>query len=94
MAYDFDDAIDRSPPKVQNDCVPQFNDLEYIITMLQLSAIFLTPTPDATFTLDELLKRAHEIEGEPSYFDDVAAKIVLKSCKFLKKVPDGKFSLK
>jgi hypothetical protein len=94
MSYDFDDVKDHSPPVV-SDYVPLFNDLEYITMILQLAAIWLTPEPDTVFTVDELLAQAHDLEGEQSFFDDTAAKIVLSSSQyFLEKLPNNQYRLK
>lgn len=97
MSYDFDnrDGVKDHSPPVVSDYTPQFNDLEYITTMLQLSAILLTPKADAAFTVDELLAQAHDLEGEQSFFDDTAAKIVLSnSSYFLEKLAGNKYRLK
>lgn len=80
MPYDFDDALDKLPPKV--DIEPFHpSDLEYIVTMLSVAAISLTPHPEATFTFEELLCEARTL-GD---LDERDVRLVLPGVRFLRR---------
>ena len=80
MSYDSDSA----PPRV--DTPPQHpQDLEAIVTLLELAAIFLTPAPGTLFTFDELIAQAHEIAGPECLIAPRDARIVLPFMKTIRK---------
>jgi len=58
-------------------------DLEGIVSVLEIAAIYLTEDPESTFTEAELLAKAHEISGADFPFQDVDARIVLRHASFL-----------
>jgi hypothetical protein len=91
MSYDFESAADRDPPHIDRPAA-QGNDLEAIVTLLELAAIYLTASPGATFTLDELVQQAEEIGGIVINKKD--ARIVLDKARFLRKHPEKRFSLR
>lgn len=93
MSYDFDSVTDRHPPWASG-YIAHPEDLEAIVTLLELAAIFLTPVPGATFTRSQLVAQAREIGG-----DDIPVKardvtIVLDHVRFLKREGKDRFSLK
>ncbi len=57
--------------------IPQSNDLETIVTLMELAAINLTSEPGATFTFDQLLDQANVIGGGDIVIDRTDASIVL-----------------
>lgn len=91
MSYDFEAAADREPPPIARPAA-QGNDLEAIVTLLELSAMYLTSAPGVTFTVDDLLAKAYEISGITIAKSD--ANIVLAKAKFLRKEPGKRFSLR
>jgi hypothetical protein len=93
MSYDFDAALDQGSPTVATP-TPQPHDLEGIMMLLELAAIYLTPAPETEFTLDDLLREAKAIGGEEVELDEADAMIVLDKATFLKKFGKKKFSLK
>jgi hypothetical protein len=60
-------------------------DLEAIVMLLELGAIYLTQGPDSTFTTDELLAEARRIGGDEIVLDEKDVRIVLGKAGFLKK---------
>lgn len=95
MSYDFETVTDRrAAPAATADYVPQSKDLEAIVTLLHLAAIELAPTPEAQFTMEELIATARELGGDEVVIDPADVKIVLGTPGFLKKVNGGKFQLK
>lgn len=93
MVYDFEEGADRSPPKM-TDYKADPKDLETIVTMLQLAAIWLTPQPDTIFTLQQLLTQVRELCGKDLLIDEKDIMIVLASSSFLKKLSGQRFMLK
>ncbi len=94
MSYDFEDSDDRSPPVI-TDYKPQPHDLEAIITLLELAAIFLTNAPGDQFTYEQLLAQARELAGDDFVLEDADAKIVFDNLgSVFKKEDKGHFSLK
>lgn len=93
MSYDFDNCINRDPPIV-TDYVGDPKDLEVIVTLLQLAAIFLTPNPGVTFTFEQLFSEAKDIGGNEISLDEKDVKIVLVNFPFFKKEKGGLYSLK
>jgi hypothetical protein len=85
MSYDFETALDKSPP------MPQIvrsdkRDLEAIVTLLELAAIYLTHTPDSDFTVEDLFAEARRIGGDELLLEESDVRIVLGKAGFLKKV--------
>lgn len=76
MSYDFDLAPDRLPP-VLTICPAQPDDLEAIVTLLQLAAIALTPKEGTTFTAGDLFREACALGGEEINLDAGDVMIVL-----------------
>lgn len=74
----------EKPPRVH--ATPMHpKDLEAIVTLLEIAAIFLTPAPGALFTLDELVAEAHKIAGAECEIDPKDARIVLPFMKTIRK---------
>lgn len=94
MSYDFDGVSDLSPIKL--NCGVSFtgSDLEAIVMLLELAAIYLTPKPNTEFTFEQLLDQANEISGGEIVIDAVDAKIVLDNSSILGKLPGGRYYLK
>jgi hypothetical protein len=84
LAYDFDSTPGRSPPRVDTPAQHP-KDLEAIVTLLELAAIFLTPKPGTMFTFDALIEQAHEISGPDCLIDPRDARIVLPFMKSIRK---------
>jgi hypothetical protein len=82
MPYDFDGAVDRSPPQIS---APRYEptDLEAIVMALEIAAINLTPTTGAEFTLDQLLDEVERMD-----VDRAGAAIVVGNVKFLERHVD------
>jgi hypothetical protein len=93
MSYDFDDSTDRSPPPI-TDYVANPKDLETIVVMLQLAAIFLTPSAGTIFTIQQLLDQVRELGGDDLVIEEKDIMIVLPGCSFLRKEKNGSFSMK
>jgi hypothetical protein len=87
MPYDFEAAANKKPPTLST-APAQADDLEAIVMLLELAAIYLTPEPGVHFTEDELLDKARAIAGEEISLNKKDAAIVLGKAKFLRK--DGK----
>ena len=85
MSYDFEGCKDKSPP-MRNHIPMQGNDLEAIVMLLELAAIYLTDSPDTEFTEEQLIAQAKEIGGKGIVLKDNDARIVLSGMKFIKKV--------
>lgn len=94
MSYDFDGCTDRDPPKLVSDYRPDPRDLEVLVTALQLAAIELSPVTTATFTAAELFAVARSTAGEdcPIYERDL--RIILPTCKFLRRLHGGRYRLR
>lgn len=85
MSYDFEAASDKlppTPPIARSDR----RDLEAIVTLLELAAIYLTSTPDSDFTADQLLNEARRIGGGDLPLEESDVQIVLGKAGFLRKV--------
>lgn len=93
MPYDFDGVPDREPPRLKIQPL-QGNDLEAIVTLLELAAIYLTPVPGKEFTWDALFSQVRTIGGDEITIDERDALIVVGYVKFLKKVSGNRFCLK
>jgi hypothetical protein len=68
-------------------------DLEAIVTLLELGAIELTPENGTRFTYEQLLAEARRYGGDEIVLDERDVKIVLPFMKCLKKQPGGTFCL-
>jgi hypothetical protein len=93
MVYDFEGLDDHSPPKI-TDYKADPKDLETIVTMLQLAAIFLTPTTGTIFTLQQLLDQVRQLCGKDLLIEEKDIMIVLANSSFLKKLSGQRFILK
>lgn len=79
MVYDFEE--NGGPPRV----VPRkydSTDLEILVTVLTVAAIYLSPLPESEFTLEELLEEAKKLDPE---LNDRDAIIVLGHMPALKR---------
>lgn len=76
MSYDFDLAPDRFPPAMGIQPT-RGDDLETIVTLLQLAAIFLTSESDTTFTAEDLFREACSIGSGEISLDTRDIQIVL-----------------
>jgi hypothetical protein len=94
MSYDFEDGDDRSAPVV-TDYKPQPHDLETIVTLLELAAIFLTNAPGDQFTYQQLIAQARDLAGNDFVLEDVDAEIVFNNLgKVFQKEANQHYSLK
>ena len=62
------------------------HDLEAIVTVLELAAIYLTPVPESEFTAEDLFAEARNIGGEELPLEEHDMQIVLDHADFLEKV--------
>ena len=98
MAYDME-ALDRydhqgdQPARMGNARVNP-RDLEAIVTLLEIAALSLTKSADATFTLKELIEEAKRLGGDEIEIEDKDVRIVLGKFGFLKSVGGGEYRLK
>lgn len=89
MSYDVDVAQERFShesghrARIKNAPVPT-NDLETIITLLEVAALSLTTKPGETFTRAELIREARRFAGDEIEIDDEDIKIVLTKQSFLR----------
>jgi hypothetical protein len=84
MSYDFDSASDRDPPRVSTPPMHS-TDLEAIVTLLDLAAIYLTPSPNTLFSFEALLAQAREISGPDLVLAERDVRIVLPFMKTIRK---------
>lgn len=70
------------------------SDLEPIVMLLELAAIYLTRDPNSSFTKEQLIGKARELSGAALPLNEIDMKIVLGKAGFLKKLPGGRFRLK
>lgn len=91
MAYDVEIADERfvvegaHRRRASNKSI-QPRDLETILTVLEIAAMSLTKTPEATFTPAQLIKEAKEIGGDEVGVREDDIKIVLEKQGFLYRV--------
>lgn len=90
MSYDVESRADYKPALEKTG--PK--DLEAIVTVLEVAALYLTPKSGAQFTMDELLNQANEIAGEGFVIEPGDIQNVLGKTGFLKKLTGKKFVLK
>lgn len=69
------------------------DDLEAIVTLLELAAIELTPERGATFTREQLFEQVREIGGDEVVPTERDLLIVLQHSTFLKKLPGRRLRL-
>lgn len=69
-------------------------DLEGIVTMLEIAAIYLTPAPGSWFTVEQLLAEAKTIGGDEYVIDEADARIVIANAGFLVKGNGGRLCLR
>jgi hypothetical protein len=93
MSYDLD-LLDTEVLPAPSYAPYRHDDLEAIVTLLELAAIYLTPDPDSSFTQRELIDKARELGGDEIIPDEVDLKIVLGKAGFLKKLSAGRFRMK
>ena len=75
--------------------VPIPHDLEYIVTLIQLATIYLTPGPGTLFTYEQLFNQAKELAGEEFPLEETDFKIVLVNYpSLLRKEKGGFYSMK
>lgn len=92
MSYDYDVAEQAPAASPITPSSPR--DLEAIVVLLELAAIYLTHGPDSTFAAEQLLAEARSIGGEEIPLEETDVQIVLGKAGFLRKVPGGRFQLK
>ena len=92
MSYDFETTTSQSPPTPHIETSDR-RDLEAIVTLLELAAIYLTTGPDSTFTKRQLIDEARRIGGDDVDLDESDVNIVLGKAGFLRKI-GGKLRLK
>lgn len=104
MAYDFEAVqdLDVSQQRIRHDAGRRIRlknsrvnprDLEAIVTLLEVAALSLTTEPDATFTLEQLIREARDLGGDEISIEERDVRIVLEKANFLEKVA-GEFRLR
>jgi hypothetical protein len=91
MSYDIEPGWELSPCAAEPPA--DGSDLEVIVTMLELAAIYLTNTPGDQFTFDELLDKANSIDPEHITIADRDARIVLPGLEYVKKLKGSVYVL-
>jgi hypothetical protein len=91
MSYDLEVAEQGIRAPAITPAGPR--DLEAIVMLLELGAIYLTQGPDSTFTTEELLAEARRIGGDEIVLDEKDVRIVLGKAGFLRK-ESGRLRLK
>jgi hypothetical protein len=98
MSYDFENvgtaAVQPGAVFAATRPVAQPKDLEAIVVLLELAAVYLTTEPGKEFTVGELIAKARDLGGNDVVIDEQDAKIVLDKAHFLKKLPGKKFTMK
>ncbi len=99
MPYDAQIGKERFPNedgkrKRATNYAANGQDLEAIVTLLEVAALSLTDEPGATFTVDQLIHEAREIGGEEIDLDETDVKIVLQKASFVQKISGGELRLK
>ena len=74
----------EQPHNLQNAPIPA-KDLEALMTLLEVAAISLTTSPEATFALEELVDEARILGGEGIVIDIRDVENVLGKVSFLEK---------
>jgi hypothetical protein len=95
MPWDFQEGDDRSAPKFLGIKPADPRDLETIVTLLEVAAIFLTPKQGSSFTKEELLIQAQILGGEECRIREDDFNIVFPFCGHLfQKLPGSRLELK
>ncbi len=80
---------DRYPQRTGPDPHPQ--DLECLVTTLEVAAIFLSPADGATFTAEELIAEVRRLDPR---LDERDLRNVLKCMKTIRKTAGGRLELR
>jgi len=99
MPYDADVSLERydvegGRRKPAHGVPAETRDLEAIVTTLEVAAIFLTPTPGATFTRQQLLEEAQRLNGDEVKIREEDLRIVLKKHGFVKYAGGGRLCIR
>ncbi|HET7084424.1 MAG TPA: hypothetical protein VFI23_06615 [Rhizomicrobium sp.] len=91
MAYDIDIAdarfvVEGDHRRRQSNVKVQPRDLETILTILEIAAMSLTTSPNATFSREQLIREAKKIGGDEIDLREDDINIVLAKQGFLKRV--------
>ena len=97
MPYDVDlerfSRVEDEPPRF-NVAPVETRDLEALVSLLEVAALSLTTSPEATFAIEELIIEARNFAGEDVIIEDEDIKIVLKKASFLKKLDGNRLRLR
>lgn len=66
-------------------------DKEALLTLLEVSALALSDTPEATFSLEDLIAQAQELGGEAVPIDPKDAKNIVEKATFMKSLGGGRY---
>jgi hypothetical protein len=91
MSYDVESGERVCMPSVPS---ADPRDLEALVMLLELAALYLTDSPDSTFTATQLLDEARKIAGEDLAFDENDMRIALANAGFLKRETGGRLRLR
>lgn len=91
MSYDIDP---NHPGSLRSFPPADPRDLEALVALLEVAAIFLTERPESSFTAEQLIAEARKIAGEEFGFDAADMKIVLDGMTTVIRTGDGKFRLR
>lgn len=89
MAYDMTQAAfayDHGVRVRRRNVGVSAKDQEAILTLLEVAALSLTERPDATFTLDDLIRQAQELGGDEVAIAREDAEVVLEKANFVERV--------
>lgn len=92
MPYDLEEGDTRAP--VMDFPPMRVDDLEAIVTLLELGALMLTQEPGETFTAAELMREAQDIAGPDLVLDERDVQSVLEHIGFLVRCPGGRYRLR
>jgi len=93
MSYDLE-LLDAGVVPTPSPASLDASDLEAIVMLLELAAIYLTRDPNSSFSREELIEKARELSGDALRLDEMDLKIVLGKAGFLKKLAGGRYRLK
>lgn len=82
MSYDFEPGFKPSFPPVKTQDFHN-TDLEALVLWIEVAALLLTPTPEAEFTVEELIAEVGDLSDHQADRDDVL--IVLSTSNLLQK---------
>lgn len=83
MSYDFDNCADKLPPRVPLEPMAP-DDLEAIVTLIELASVLLTNEPGATFTVEQLIREVMDCGGRELGMKEVDVLNVVTNSHFLK----------